>query len=155
MKITIHAIGKRMPSWVKTGFEDYQARFPRHVSLSLREINLPERSGNADVERLKQEEGQRLLAGIADGELVVALDERGKQLSSRQFAEQMQGWLDDRRDVSFLIGGPDGLSAECQQRANHCWSLSKATLPHMLVRVVLAEQLYRAWSILQGHPYHR
>jgi len=87
--------------------------------------------------------------------MIVALDERGQQLSSRQIADKMQGWLDDKRDISFLIGGPDGLSAECLQKADSRWALSKATLPHMMVRVMLAEQLYRAWTILQGHPYHR
>ena len=155
MNICIHAIGKRMPPWVKAGFEDYQARLPRQFTLSLREINLPERSPTSNIERLKAEESQRLLSGIAADDFIVALDQRGKALSSPQLAAQMQGWMDDRRDVSLLVGGPDGLADECLQRAQLKWSLSNATLPHMLVRVILAEQLYRAWTILQGHPYHR
>jgi 23S rRNA (pseudouridine1915-N3)-methyltransferase len=155
MHIRIHAIGKRMPLWVRQGFEDYQDRFPRHISLSLREINMPERAGNMDVLRLKEEEGERLLAGVKHDDIVIALDETGKQWTSRQLADQFTGWLIDRRDVSLLIGGPDGLSRMCLERAAIRWSLSKLTLPHMMVRVVLAEQLYRAYAITQNHPYHR
>lgn len=155
MNIRIHAMGKRMPQWVKAGFEDYQARFPRHIQLSLREINLPERTANADIDRLRQVEGERLLSAIPREDLLIALDEGGQQWSSQQLADKLQEWLEDKRDVSFLVGGPDGLSADLLQRADKCWSLSLATLPHMMVRVILAEQLYRAWTILQGHPYHR
>lgn len=155
MKIKIHAIGKRMPLWVRQGFEDYQSRFPRHIKLSLREINLPERSANCDILRLKEEEGERLLAGLSPDDVVIALDEGGKQWSSRQVAAELSDWLADKRDLSLFIGGPDGLSRMCQERANFTWSLSKLTLPHMMVRVVLAEQLYRAYAITQNHPYHR
>lgn len=155
MDIRIHAIGKRMPPWVKAGFEDYQSRFPRHIRLSLREINMPERKSSADILRLKEEEGERLLSGVQTDDVVIALDEGGQQWGSRAFAGKFQDWIDDKRDISLLIGGPDGLSRQCMERANIKWSLSKMTLPHMMVRVVLAEQLYRAWAITQNHPYHR
>ncbi|MCW8963133.1 MAG: 23S rRNA (pseudouridine(1915)-N(3))-methyltransferase RlmH [Gammaproteobacteria bacterium] len=155
MKIQIHAIGKRMPHWVREGFEDYQSRFPRHIKLTLREINMPERAGNADILRLKEEEGERLLSAVPPDDVVIALDEGGKQWGSRQLAAQFHNWLADKRDLSLLIGGPDGLSRMCLERANITWSLSRLTLPHMLVRVVLAEQLYRAYAITQNHPYHR
>ena len=155
MKIKIHAIGKRMPPWVRQGFEDYQSRFPRHIELSLREINMPERSGNVDVLRLKEEEGERLLSRVSSDDVVIALDEGGKQWGSRELAAKLDDWLADKRDLSLLIGGPDGLSRMCLERANLTWSLSKLTLPHMMVRVVLAEQLYRAYAITQNHPYHR
>ena len=144
-----------MPAWVKAGFEDYQARLPKQLELSLREINLPERNSGQPVARLKEQEGQRLLSGVAADDLIVALDQRGKPLSSQQLAVQLQGWMDDRRNVSLLIGGPDGLANDCLQQSQLKWSLSNATLPHMLVRVILAEQIYRAWTITQGHPYHR
>lgn len=144
-----------MPPWVRQGFADYQARFPRHIRLELREINMPERAAHADVLRLKEEEGERLLAGVSADDLVIALDENGKQWSSRELGSQLQGWLEDRRDISLLVGGPDGLSRLCLERATQKWSLSRLTLPHMLVRVVLAEQLYRAYAITQNHPYHR
>ena len=144
-----------MPQWVRQGFEDYQSRFPRHIELSLREINMPDRSANVDVLRLKEEEGERLLSRVSSDDVVIALDEDGKQWGSRQLAAKLDSWLIDKRDLSLLIGGPDGLSRMCLERANLTWSLSKLTLPHMMVRVVLAEQLYRAYAIMQNHPYHR
>jgi 23S rRNA (pseudouridine1915-N3)-methyltransferase len=155
MNIRIHAIGKRMPLWIKQGFEDYQGRFPRHINLALREIVMPERTANSDVLKLKEEEGDRMLAKISGDDIVIALDESGKQWSSRGLATELSGWLQDKRNVSMLIGGPDGLSRQCLDRADKIWSLSRLTLPHMLVRVVLAEQLYRAFAITQNHPYHR
>ncbi len=144
-----------MPAWVKAGFDDYQSRLPKHIRLSLREINMPDRTSGSDVLRLKEEEGEKLLAGVGDDDVVIVLDEGGKQWTSRGLAEQLSDWIYDKRDISLLIGGPDGLSRICMDRANLVWSLSKMTLPHMMVRVVLAEQIYRAWAITQNHPYHR
>jgi 23S rRNA (pseudouridine1915-N3)-methyltransferase len=155
LNITIHAIGKRMPAWIRQGFEDYQGRFPRHVKVSLREINMPERVSNCDVLKLKEEEGDRLLARISSDDVVIALDESGKQWSSRELSAHLATWLQEKRDLSLLVGGPDGLSRQCLDRADRIWSLSRLTLPHMLVRVLLAEQLYRAFAITQNHPYHR
>ena len=116
---------------------------------------MPERTGNQDVLRLKEEEGERLLSGVAQHDIIIALDESGRQWSSRELAGQMNRWLEDRQDISLLIGGPDGLSRICLERAHMKWSLSSLTFPHMLVRVILAEQLYRAYAITQNHPYHR
>ena len=155
VKIHIHAIGRRMPAWIRQGFEDYQGRFPRHITLSLREVTMPERTSNSDLLKLKEEEGDRLLARVNGDELVIALDEGGKQWSSRELAAELVEWQQDKRDISLLIGGPDGLSRQCLDRANKTWSLSRLTLPHMLVRVLIAEQLYRAFAITQNHPYHR
>lgn len=155
MKIQIHAVGKRMPLWIRQGFEDYQSRFPRHIRLTLREINMPERTGNVDILRLKEEEGSRLLSVVSPYDVVIVLDEGGKQWSNRQLAAKFDDWFADKRDLSLLIGGPDGLSKVCLERADVCWSLSCLTLPHMLVRVILAEQLYRIYAITQNHPYHR
>lgn len=155
MNIRIHAIGKRMPQWVRQGFEEYRQRFPRHIKLSLREIAMPERAANQDILKLKEEEGERLLSGVAQGDVIIALDEFGRQWNSRELAGKMSRWLEDRQDISLLIGGPDGLSRICLERADMKWSLSNLTFPHMLVRVVLAEQLYRAFAITQNHPYHR
>ena len=144
-----------MPAWIRQGFEDYQGRFPRHINLGLREVTMPERTANSDVLKLKEEEGDKLLARIYADDLVIPLDEGGKQWSSRELASELAGWVQDKRNVSLLIGGPDGLSRQCLDRANRTWSLSRLTLPHMLVRVLLAEQLYRAFAITQNHPYHR
>ena len=155
MNIRIHAIGKRMPLWLRQGFEDYQQRFPKHIQLSLREINLPERSSKVDILRLKEEEGERLLSGVSGDDVLIALDEGGKQWTSREMAGLFQRWMDDRQDLSLLIGGPDGLSRMCLERARLTWSLSKMTLPHMMVRLIVAEQLFRAYAITQNHPYHR
>jgi 23S rRNA (pseudouridine1915-N3)-methyltransferase len=153
--IRIHAIGKRMPAWVKTGFEEYAGRFPGNINITLRELALPERTSNSDIHRLKEEEGQRLLDGVQPDDVVIALDERGKQWDSHEVAKRLEMWLEDKRNISLLIGGPDGLSAQCLQRADIRWSLSKLTLPHMMVRIMLVEQIYRAMTILQKHPYHR
>lgn len=144
-----------MPAWIRQGFEDYQGRFPNYINLSLREVGMPDRSPNSDVLKLKEEEGDRLLARVNADELVIALDEGGKQWSSRELAAELAEWQQDQRDVSLLVGGPDGLSRQCLDRANKTWSLSRLTLPHMLVRVLIAEQLYRAFAITQNHPYHR
>ena len=144
-----------MPDWVTTAFNDYQRRMPHECSLQLQEIEAGRRSKSQPAERAREEEGQRLLKAIPDGALVIALDERGKALTSQALSQRMGDWLQQGRDVALLIGGADGLSPACLQRADWQWSLSSLTLPHAMVRVMLAEQLYRAWSILQGHPYHR
>ena len=155
MNIKIHAIGRRPPAWAREAFADYQSRLPRHIQLSLKEVPMPRRTATAERARLREVEGERLLAGVADDDVLIALDEGGGQFDSRALADKLRGWLGDGRDVSLLLGGPDGLSAACLQRAHLRWSLSKLTLPHMLARVVLAEQFYRAWTITQNYPYHR
>jgi 23S rRNA (pseudouridine1915-N3)-methyltransferase len=155
MRLNVVAIGQRMPSWVRSGWSEYSKRFPRGFSLTLREVPAIKRSRNADIDSICRREGEALLAAAPAQGYLVALDEQGSQWSTAELAAHMAKWMKSSPDVTFLIGGPDGLSAACRDRAEVCWSLGKLTLPHSLVRVVLAEQLYRAWTIIQNHPYHR
>lgn len=155
MKLRLLAVGQKMPAWVEAGFAEYANRMPPETRLELVEIPLAKRGKSRPVERAIQEEGERLLAACRAGDHVIALDVRGKPWSTEQLAEQLGGWQQDGCDIALLVGGPDGLSADCIARADRRWSLSALTLPHPLVRIVLAEQLYRAVSILKNHPYHR
>jgi len=155
MKIHLIAVGQKMPDWVEKGYQEYVKRLPASCSLKLVEIAPGHRGKSADIQRAIQTESDKMLAAIPSGARVVALDERGKSWSTVQLADQLEDWMQDGRDVALLVGGPDGLSKECKQRAEQMWSLSALTLPHPLVRVVLSEQIYRAWSVTQGHPYHR
>jgi 23S rRNA (pseudouridine1915-N3)-methyltransferase len=164
MRIRLLSIGQRMPGWVDAGFGEYAKRLPAECALEL--VELPgglagkgrRRTGNVadgELPRLKRDEGERLLAAVPERSRVVALDVGGRAWSSEQLAGQLAAWLADGRDLALLVGGPNGLSADCLERAEQRWSLSPLTLPHPLIRVVVAEQLYRAWSQLKGHPYHR
>jgi 23S rRNA (pseudouridine1915-N3)-methyltransferase len=155
MDINLIAVGTRMPAWVSEGYREYARRLPRDFSLSLTEITPGQRTRSSAPRRAVSEEGKRMLAATRSGQRLVALDVRGRSWSTEQLAEQLARWRLDGRDVGLLVGGPDGLAPECLHSAELHWSLSPLTLPHPLVRVVLAEQLYRAWSILSGHPYHR
>jgi 23S rRNA (pseudouridine1915-N3)-methyltransferase len=155
MKINLVAVGNKMPVWVTQGFEEFSRRLPRECQLQLLEIAPAKRGKNAQPEQWKKDEATRILAAIPANHHVVALEVSGKSWSTEQLAAQMEDWLGDGRDVSLMVGGPDGLDASCLQRANQTWSLSALTLPHPLVRIVLAEQLYRAWTVIQNHPYHR
>jgi len=155
MLIHFICVGTRMPGWVKQGYEEYARRLPRECRLCLHEIPLGRRGKGADVQRAMQEEGERILAALPRDCQVLALDQRGGTWSTEQLAGQMQGWLSGRRDLALLVGGPDGLAQSCLERAHGHWSLSALTLPHPLVRILVAEQLYRAWTILSNHPYHR
>ena len=155
MQFRVAAIGQRMPDWVNSGWQDYARRLPRSVRLELLELALEKRGKNADIERLKSREGERLKAAIPDGALSVALDISGAAWSTGQLADQMRSWMADGRDVCFLIGGPDGLPDSSLAAADFRWSLGPLTLPHSLVRIILAEQLYRAWTVINHHPYHR
>lgn len=143
-----------MPAWVQEGFEAYRKRLPRHIELQLDELPLGSRSGRRGPEAVDRE-GERMLRQLKTASCIVALDERGESWSSRELAQRLDGWLQHEPQVHLLIGGPDGLAPECLRRAHARWSVSRLTLPHGLVRVVLAEQLYRAWTLLSGHPYHR
>lgn len=144
-----------MPSWVTSGYEEYARRMPRHCDIRLHEINAGHRGKNADLARINREEGERLLAAIPAGARVIALERSGRSKTTENLATALDGWMLEGRDAAFLIGGPEGLSQACQQRADEIWSLSGMTMAHPVVRVVLAEQLYRAWSIHAGLPYHR
>lgn len=155
MKICLHAIGNRMPGWVDEAYHEYAKRLSFECKLMLRESAPAKRAANMPVERILEDEGTRLLDGVPKGAHIVALDVRGQTWSTEQLAENMQQWMSSGQDVSLLIGGPDGLSQSCLQRAEQTWSLSPLTFPHPLVRVILAEQLYRAFTIIKNHPYHR
>jgi len=155
MKISLIALGKRLPDWVNNGVAEYAGRLTGEISLSVVEIPLPKRAKSVSIAQLLAQEGQAMLAAIAKGDWVVALDLRGRAFSTEQFAKQLSNWRDDGRDLSLLVGGPDGLAPGCLQRADLHWSLSSLTLPHPLARIVVAEQIYRAVSILRNHPYHR
>ncbi|HET6913667.1 MAG TPA: 23S rRNA (pseudouridine(1915)-N(3))-methyltransferase RlmH [Rhodanobacteraceae bacterium] len=153
MKARIVAVGERMPAWVAEGFAEYQKRLSRELPLELVEIKPPARG--RDLKRAMTEEGDALLAAVPRDAHVLALDGRGSPWSSDQLAEQLKRWRMDGRDLAFLIGGAEGHAQAVLQRADQRWSLGSLTLPHMLVRLVVAEQLYRATTILAGHPYHR
>ncbi len=144
-----------MPDWVQAGYSEYAKRLPRECALELKEIPLATRSKNTDIARAIEKESESILASIPAQERVIALDVLGKPQTTQTLADALRDWQMQGGNTSLLIGGPDGLSANCLARANQRWSLSGLTLPHPLVRIVLAEQLYRAWSLLNHHPYHR
>jgi 23S rRNA (pseudouridine1915-N3)-methyltransferase len=159
VKLRIVALGHKAPDWVSAGFEDYARRMPREARIELVELKPGARSAQnpseAAVERILAAEKDRILAAIPAGSVKIALDERGKALSTADLAKRLAGWMQDGRDVAFLIGSADGLDAGLKKDADLLLSLSAMTLPHAMVRVLLAEQLYRAISLLQNHPYHR
>ncbi len=144
-----------MPRWVQEGYSEYARRIPAECALKLVEIPLGRRGKGVDKARAVREEGEKMLRAIPRASRVVALDVGGRAWNTEQLAEQLAGWMGAGRDLCLLVGGPDGLAEQCLQRAQQSWSLSLLTLPHSLVRVVVAEQIYRAWSILSRHPYHR
>jgi 23S rRNA (pseudouridine1915-N3)-methyltransferase len=146
MRVTILSVGHKMPAWIEDGFHEYARRMPPEVRVELVELK---------PGKTKADEGERMLAALPQGATLLALDERGKAVSTQGLSVMLSGWMRDGSHPAFAIGGADGLSDDVKQRADKLLSLSALTLPHQLVRVVLAEQLYRAWSILARHPYHR
>ena len=155
MRIRLICVGTKMPAWVETGYNEYAKRLPAEMTLELRELALGHRGKGADLKRAIASEGDAMLAAIGKGDRVIALDVLGKAISTEQLADQLADFQMEGDNLSLLIGGPDGLDPRCLALADRKWSLSKMTLPHPLVRVMLAEQLYRGWTILQGHPYHK
>ena len=155
MKLQLIAVGTKMPKWVEEGYKEYSRRFQKDMPLELFEISAGKRGKNADIPRILQKEGEAMLAAVAKGNRIVTLDIPGKRWDTGELAQQLDAWKLDGRDVSILIGGPEGLSPACKAAAEQSWSLSPLTLPHPLVRVVMAESLYRAWSVTANHPYHR
>lgn len=153
MKIRLIVVGNRPPEWVSKGFQEYARRLPREMALELVEVS-PASRKNVPPERVRGIEAERLFSKVTPDDRVVALDEQGQSWSTRLLADRMNDWRMQGRDVAFLIGGADGLDAACLERADETLSLSPMTMPHALVRVFLAEQLYRAWTVLSGHPYH-
>lgn len=151
MRAYLIAVGERMPVWVQSGYAEYAKRLSRELPLELIEVAAKSR----DPARATSEEGTALLAAIPKGAHVVALDGRGKAWSSEELAQQLARWRMQGKDLAFLIGGADGFASTVLDRADQRWSLGSLTLPHPLVRIVVAEQLYRAASLLSNHPYHR
>ena len=159
MKIVLAAVGTRMPRWVDEAFEDYAKRLPSACRLTLREVptayrGSAARKGAASAASIRRE-GEGLLRAVPSGARIVALDERGSAWSTADLAKRLETWMADGGDTALLAGGPDGLAPDCRERADLTWSLSRLTFPHALVRVIVAEQLWRAWSLLHRHPYHR
>lgn len=144
-----------MPAWIETGFKEYTKRLPKNINFKLVEINPSIRGKNNSAENYKLKEEENINSSLAPNSLIIALDERGKTISSQLLAKKLQRWNDESQHISLIIGGADGLSNNIKNKANELWSLSEMTLPHGMVRVMVAEQIYRAWSITQNHPYHR
>ncbi len=155
MKLCIVAVGQRMPGWVVEAFGDYAKRLPPDCPLELREVKPEPRTTGRTAAQMMAAEAGRIQAALPANSLRIALDERGKDLSTMDLSAAMTQWRSDGRDVAFIIGGPDGLDGELKRSCDRLIRLSSLTLPHAMVRVLLAEQLYRAWAILHNHPYHR
>ncbi|MFT5259653.1 MAG: 23S rRNA (pseudouridine1915-N3)-methyltransferase [Cryomorphaceae bacterium] len=155
VKLSVIAVGEKMPPWVNQGFEDYAKRLRGNTSLNLIEVPALKRGKNADIPRILQREGETVLSQLPDHCQLVTLERTGKHLDSLALAKQLATWQTEGQSVAFALGGPEGLDPAVMQRANHVWSLSAMTFSHHVARVMLAEQLYRAWSINQGMPYHR
>ena len=155
MQLIVAAVGHKMPAWIDAGFQEYAKRMPPECRLVLKEIKPIDRTANKSAESVMAQERSRIEAVLPKGGRVIALDERGSAMTTLELAQQLSIWQQHGGDVSFVIGGADGLDAEFKQNAHMLFRLSNMTLPHGLVRVILAEQLYRAWSILKNHPYHR
>ncbi|CAG7857335.1 hypothetical protein MCAMS1_02118 [biofilm metagenome] len=144
-----------MPGWVKQGYDEYAKRLPRECELILTEIPPGQRAKNCDVARIVRDEGLRINAAIPQGAHTVTLDLSGKYWSTENLAQVLQRWLERGKPVALLVGGPDGLADSIKDQAAESWSLSALTFPHPMVRIIVVEQIYRAWSILHNHPYHR
>lgn len=155
MRLKLLAVGNKMPAWVAQGVAEYRKRLPRDFSLEIIEIAPGARGKNADIARAIASEGERMRERLKGNEHLVALEVGGKPWSTERLADEVAGWRGEGRDVALLVGGPDGIEPGLSACADQRWSLSPLTLPHPLVRILLAEQLYRAWTLLVGHPYHR
>lgn len=156
MKLHVFAVGTRMPGWVDTAWQDYAKRLPADCALELHEIKPEPRTSGKTPAQMMRAEAKRIEHALPGGDVqVIALDEHGRDLTTRQLADELLNWRAAGNDVAFLVGGPDGLDADLKQRCRRKIRLSSLTLPHPMVRVVLAEQLYRAWTITVSHPYHR
>ncbi len=155
MRIHLIAVGKKMPEWVNSGYLEFSKRMPPELQINLIEITPSVRNKTTPIEKNIKEEGERIHSAIPSNSRLIVLDEKGKNFSSVDLSKKMESWLPMGQDISIVIGGADGVDNVIKQQAVEKWSLSSFTLPHALVRVVIAEQLYRGWSILKGHPYHR
>lgn len=155
MKLLILAVGNKMPSWINEGFNEYAKRMPREASITLIEIKPEARNSGKTAAQIREAEATRIRAALHSGAFCIALDEHGVTPTTKQLTQQMKDWMQHGRDVAFVIGGADGLHESIKHQAQHLMALSAFTLPHGMVRVILAEQLYRAHSLMHNHPYHR
>lgn len=155
MQIKLLAVGTKMPQWVEAGYQEYAQRMPKLCSIELVEIAAKKRGKNADTARILRDEAVALDSAIPKGAITIALDRRGKQISTEDLAVKLRTWVDDSQDVAILIGGPEGIDPNYLKQVQNKWSLSAMTFAHPVVRIMLAEQLYRAWSINANLPYHR
>ena len=155
MHVRLFAVGDRQPGWVDAAFDEYARRLPGQWQFRAETIATAQRGKKHTTEKARKVEGQKLVARLKPGDFVVALDEHGQQFSSRELGDKFESWQISGQDLVFLIGGPDGFDGDVLARANLRWSLSRLTLPHGLARIVMIEQIYRAWSLTTGHPYHR
>ena len=155
MRLVLASVGQRPPAWAEAAYEDFAKRFPPDLRLELKAVKAEPRSSGKTAAQMMAAEAQRLDAAVPKGARRVVLDEHGSRLSTRQLADRLRFWLSDGRDVVLLVGGPDGLDPTLKASADETLRLSDLTLPHAFVRVLLAEALYRAWSVTTGHPYHR
>ena len=155
MQINLISVGNRMPGWVQQGYDEYARRMPKECELVLKEIVPGKRAKNSDVARIVRDEGVRMINAIPARTHVVTLDIPGKPWTTPELSNAMKRWLENGQNIALMIGGPEGLSNSVRDLSNESWSLSQLTFPHPLVRIIVAEQLYRAWSILNNHPYHR
>lgn len=155
MRIRLIAVGTKMPNWVTQGFEQYSKRLNQDITLELVEIAAGKRGKNADLKRIMEKEGELMLSTVQAQDYVISLDIPGTKLSTEKLSRRLEQLMQQGQPVALLIGGPEGLAPSCKNKAQESWSLSELTLPHPLVRVLMAEQIYRAWSMLKGHPYHR
>ena len=155
LQIRFITVSSKPPSWVSEGFQEYAKRLSSVCGLELIEIPVEKRNNQKNMQPFIEREGEKILAAIKPSHTVIALDLQGKMWSTEELSQRLAGWQLEGKNIDLLIGGPDGLSPACLKRAQFKWSLSPLTLPHLMVRILLAEQLYRAWTILQNHPYHK
>jgi 23S rRNA (pseudouridine1915-N3)-methyltransferase len=155
MQINLISVGNKMPGWVQQGYDEYSKRMPKECSLVLKEVLPGKRGKNSDIARIVRDEGERMIQAIPTKSHVVTLDIPGKPWTTPELSVSMKKWMESGQNVALMIGGPEGLADSVRDLARESWSLSKLTFPHPIVRILVAEQLYRAWSILNNHPYHR
>ena len=155
MKIRVLAVGQKMPKWVQQTFKEYNNRLSKSQQIELQEISPIHRSKTMNVDKAKYMEGENILAALKDSEKIIVLDEKGKSISTKFLAQSIETWQMNAYNIAIIIGGADGVSDEVKKRAANLWSLSQLTFPHPLVRIILIEQIYRAYSLIANHPYHR
>jgi 23S rRNA (pseudouridine1915-N3)-methyltransferase len=155
MRISILAVGTRLPGWINQGVGEYSKRFPPEIKFQINEIQADKRSKSSTAEKVLKAEAGRISAAISKGSHLIVLDEKGKKQRTTTLAKNMESWMREGINIDFVIGGADGIHKDLKERANERWSLSDFTLAHGLARVLLVEQLYRAWTVIRNHPYHR